>query len=64
METLIKQQKVKKKKKIYLLLFYIDIEELPFNLKAIALICLLFMLLGKSSVLRNQPANNFGSDSN
>ena len=48
---------------IYLLLFYINTEGLPFGLKVIDLICLLFMLLEKISALRNQPANNIGSDS-
>ena len=60
METLIKEQKVKKK--IYISLFYINAEDLPFDSEAIDLICLLFMLSGKSSVLGNQPANNIGSD--
>ena len=49
---------------IYLLLFYINTEGLPFGLKVIDLICLLFMLSGKISTLRNQPANNIGSYSN
>jgi len=38
---------------IYRLLFYINTQGLPFDSKAIDLICLLFMLSGKISVLRN-----------
>ena len=44
-------------------MFYINAKGLPFDSKAIDLICWLFMLSEKISMLRNQPANNIESNS-
>ena len=60
METLIKKQKVKKYIYHY---FILILKAYLFDSKGIDLICLLFILLEKISILRNQSANNIESNS-